>query len=80
MEENGYYYKIASPEKALCDKLYTLSPVKNKSELKNLLFDDLRIDREEFEKLDKNKLLQLIPFYHSTNLKILEKIVKDKQG
>ena len=27
--ENGYSYQIASVEKALCDKLYTLKPVKN---------------------------------------------------
>lgn len=75
-EENGYYYKIASPEKALCDKLYTVSPVRNKKELISLLFDDLRIDTDAFDQLDKKKLLQLIKLYRSTNLKILEKIVR----
>ncbi len=51
-EENGYSYQIATPEKALCDKLYSLSPVKNINELRELLFDDLRIDESEFWKLD----------------------------
>ena len=46
IEENGYSYQIAIPEKALCDKLYTLSPVKNLNELQFLLFNDLRIDEE----------------------------------
>ena len=33
MEENNYTYQIATPEKALCDKLYTLHPIKNMKEL-----------------------------------------------
>ena len=32
-EENGYGFQIASPEKALCDKLYTISPLKNRAGL-----------------------------------------------
>lgn len=42
--EKNYSYQIATPEKALCDKLYTLSSLKNYKELENMLFDDLRID------------------------------------
>ncbi|WP_303148743.1 nucleotidyl transferase AbiEii/AbiGii toxin family protein [uncultured Cloacibacillus sp.] len=33
VHEGEYYYRIASPEKALCDKLYSVSPVANLSEL-----------------------------------------------
>ena len=76
MEENGYSYQIATPEKALCDKLYTISPVSNLTELKELLFDDLRIDEDEFEKLDKNTLETLAPLYHSTNLNLLAKLIR----
>ena len=33
---NGQYsYQVATPEKALCDKLYTISPVTSVKELKN---------------------------------------------
>lgn len=32
-EENNYSYQIATPEKALCDKLYTLTPLLNYSNL-----------------------------------------------
>jgi hypothetical protein len=76
IEENGYSYQIATPEKALCDKLYTISPVSNLTELKELLFDDLRIDEDEFEKLDHNTLETLAPLYHSTNLNLLAKLIR----
>ena len=75
MQEGDYSYWLASPCKALCDKLYTLKPVKNKKELKTLLFEDLRIDEDEFNKLDKQVLLDLCPLYKSTNLNILRKII-----
>ena len=75
-EENGYSYQIASPEKALCDKLYTLPPAKNLTELQVLLFNDLRIDEQEFAKLDKASIAELAPLYHATNLKLLNKLIK----
>ena len=75
IEEGEYRYWIATPCKALCDKLYTLKPCKNKKELKELLFEDLRIDAEEFNKLDKQLLLDLCPLYKSTNLKLLRKVI-----
>lgn len=74
--EGDYIYQIATAEKALCDKLYTLSPVKNKKELASLLFDDLRIDEIEFSKLDKQRLLRLCELYHCTNMKMLAKLVR----
>jgi hypothetical protein len=76
IEENGYSYQIATPEKALCDKLYTISPASNLTELKELLFDDLRIDEDEFEKLDQDTLETLAPLYHSTNLNLLAKLIR----
>lgn len=75
-EENGCSYQIATPEKALCDKLYSLSPVKNLSELRALLFEDLRIDEQEFWKLNMSALNELAPLYHSTNLNLLSKLIR----
>ena len=54
--EDNYSYQIASPEKALCDKLYTLKPLNNYSNLENMLFNDLRIDKENFNKLNIEKI------------------------
>ena len=77
---NGQYsYQVATPEKALCDKLYTLSPVRSIGALKALLFEDLRIDEEELYKLDKEKILKIAPMYHSTNLNLLVKLFKEER-
>ena len=75
-EENGYSYQIATPEKAICDKLYSLPPAKNLSELRTLLFDDLRIDEQEFWLLDMNSLNELAPLYRANNLKLLSKLIR----
>lgn len=75
-EENGYSYQIATPEKALCDKLYTLSPAKKMTELQALLFNDLRVDEQEFAKLDKASIAELAPLYRATNLKLLGKLIR----
>lgn len=77
--DGDYVYQIATPEKALCDKLYTISPVKSIRELKALLFDDLRIDENEFSKLNKNDILEIAPLYHSTNLNFLAKMIKGEK-
>ena len=78
VEENGYVYQIAIPEKALCDKLYTISPVSNYSELENLLFKDLRIDTDEFEKIDINAIRQISESYHCRNVDILYRFMRRK--
>lgn len=80
VEENGYSYQIASAEKALCDKLYTMQPVKNKKELSMLLFSDLRIDKILFDKLNKDDIMQLAPLYKSTNLKLLMKTISSRRA
>lgn len=77
MQEGDYHYLIASPEKALCDKLYSLKPVKNKKEMIYLLFTDLRIDQELLMNLDFSKIKKMCDLYHSQNLKILKKVLGD---
>lgn len=74
--DNLYSYQVASAEKALCDKLYTLSPVKNVKELNQMLFEDLRIDIDRFNELNKENILKIAPLYHSKNLNILVKLIK----
>jgi hypothetical protein len=70
-KEGDYYYRMALPEKALCDKLYTLSSVRNVKELSTLLFEDLRIDEQEFQKLNAEIIQDLSEKYHATNIKKL---------
>ena len=75
-EEKDYSYQIASPEKAICDKLYTLKPLNNYSNLENMLFNDLRIDKENFNKLNTEKIEKLNNLYHSTNVNLLKKYMR----
>lgn len=77
-EEGEYSYLIAAPEKALCDKLYSLPPVNTVKGLRSLLFEDLRIDESEFEKLNLNELCELAPLYKSTTLNTLLKLIRRK--
>jgi predicted transcriptional regulator of viral defense system len=79
IEEDNYSYQIATPEKALCDKLYTISPIKSVIALKKLLFEDLRIDETKFNQLNKETLLELAPLYRSTNLNFLTKLLKGRK-
>ncbi|MFA7672967.1 MAG: hypothetical protein WCY62_03835 [Clostridia bacterium] len=76
MQEDGYVYSIATPEKALCDKLYELNPVRNLSELKDLLFDNMRIDKSEFSKLNADVISELSELYHSNNIRFLAKLMQ----
>lgn len=76
IREGEYYYRIAKPEKALCDKLYIVSPVANMSELARLLMDDLRIEESLLLELDVEKVEMLSERYHSTNVKKLAAMLR----
>ena len=69
---DGYVYFIATKEKAFCDYLYT-RPYQATSieDFKAYLFDDLRIDIDEFELLDFNFILKIAPLYKKKNFKYL---------
>ena len=75
VKEGEYYYAIATPEKAICDKLYTLKPVKNKKEMYDLLFNDLRIDINVLKEMNIGDLNILCDIYKSTNMKFLKKVI-----
>lgn len=70
---------IASREKALLDMISVLSPRKSIKEIKDLIFNDLRIDEDIFEKLDKTKMIELCDLYYNKSLKILKKFLGAKK-
>ena len=74
--EKGYRYLLASPEKALCDKLYELPPCGNRAELSAMLFDDIRIDEDAFAGLDFAKLYELAGHYRCKNHRILRSLIR----
>lgn len=74
--EGDYTFQIATKEKALCDKLYTMKVASNQKELRAMLFDDLRIDIDEFRNLDGRRIQEISNAYHSTNVSLLYQIYK----
>lgn len=76
VQEGDYFYRIAEPEKALCDQLYTISPVPNQKELLHLLTEDLRIESAAIKNLDKEKIASYSNAYHSTNVKRLDALLR----
>lgn len=72
-------FMIASPEKALCDLLYTLKPVSSLREMEGLLFESLRIDDNEFAKLSLPDIEEIARSYHCTNVTYLEKMMKRRK-
>lgn len=70
-KEGDYSYIIASPEKAICDQLYNTQLVKNYKELESLLFEDLRIDEQEFKKLNVEDISILSDKFGCTNIRKL---------
>ncbi len=74
--ENQYAYTIATVEKALCDQLYKTRPVSNYKELEQLLFEDLRIDEQELNKINTENIRFLAEKYSSTNVQKLNHWMK----
>ena len=75
--ENGYSCAIASPEKAICDQLYTISPCDNRTALKRCLYEDLRIEPSAFATLDMDALSELAGLYSTKNHKLLILLAKE---
>lgn len=79
-EENNYSYQIATKEKALCDKLYTLKTLNNYSDLKKMIFEDLRIDIDSFNNLNTEKIEKLSNLYHSKNVKLFARYKRSTEN
>ena len=71
-------YLIATREKALCDKLYIMPPVRSLKDIKEMLFEDLRIDEGIIYSLNKDDLKVLSSLYHSNNVSLLNKLVNKR--
>ncbi len=76
IHEGDYSYLIADAEKAVCDKLYTIPPASNIRDIERIIFNDLRIDEEDFYKLDLDKLSKYAKLYNATNLDMLIKLLR----
>jgi predicted transcriptional regulator of viral defense system len=77
VEIEGRRFFIATPEKALCDKLYDSRGIciRSRSALKDYLFMSLRIDAEELQKLDAQALNLIGERYRSRKVRLLAGVV-----
>lgn len=74
--ENGYGFQIASPEKAICDQLYKISPLSNRKELEEFLLNDLRVYENDFYNLDFIEIFEIAGHYNTQNHKLLQAYVR----
>ncbi|MBE5847432.1 MAG: hypothetical protein E7300_07085 [Lachnospiraceae bacterium] len=66
-----FSWNMATPEKAVCDLLYTRKPLKNTQDLLGFLFEGMRIEEEDFRELDAEKMRFFAGLYDYRNLKLL---------
>lgn len=78
LSNDEYTVRIATKEKAICDSLSKWRVVNSVKELKELLFEDKRIDEDEFKTCDFVLLLRLASLYKKTNLTLLSKFIKEE--
>lgn len=68
-------YLIASPEKALCDKLYLASSLGDIKTLEVFLYEDLRMDESGLARLDRRLVQALAKVSGKHNLMLLKEIL-----
>jgi hypothetical protein len=71
IEEDGIYYLIASPEKALCDTVYKTAGVVTPDEIEQLLLEDWRMERDDLLRLDNEFIQWIAPRYRKKSLTAL---------
>ena len=74
--DGEYRYQIATKEKAVLDMLYIVPPVKTIKALKELLFEDLRIEEELFFDLDFEFMEEAARLYKTNNHNLLIKFLR----
>lgn len=75
IQDGDYVARIATKEKAICDSLCKWPVVHSVKDLKQLLFEDKRIDEEEFASSNFVDMLLIAKKYHKTNITLLVKLI-----
>jgi len=73
--ESSPSFLIASPEKAVCDQLYTIKKIRAISSVEELLYEDFRIESAVFNELDFNILYELAGLYCTETHEIFKKFL-----
>lgn len=73
--QDGREYRMASKEKAVCDKLYQIPSIRTLNDIDALMFDDLRFDEEEITSMDMDLVADLAGRYHSTTVSTMARFL-----
>ena len=76
--ERGQAFLIASPEKALADKIVSMrgAPIVSIGEIERFLEEDLRIDAEAVRALSSERIDEYAGCYRSRRLRLLSAVVR----
>ncbi len=79
--DDGGAFLMATPEKALVDKIFAdrTSEIRTIKGLETYLFDDLRIDQDLFDKLNRSDMNDYVNRYASSKLQLLGSLLRRHQ-
>lgn len=72
---DGRGYLIATPEKALVDRVYREKGITSRSAMKELLFDNMRIDPDQLRTLDLAGMSRILSRYSEAHMKTLSSVI-----
>ena len=75
--EDDYEYFLATPAKAVCDKLYKMPSTRSYKGLETLMFNDLRFDEEEIMSLDVKTIREYAELYRCTTITTLRDYLEE---
>ncbi|PKL50333.1 MAG: hypothetical protein CVV42_03500 [Candidatus Riflebacteria bacterium HGW-Riflebacteria-2] len=79
-QENGMNFLIASPEKALCDMIYRTGKVCRREAMRQLLFEDWRIEPEKLTELDFEVFRFIAPLYRKRVFSCLLSLLAEERS
>lgn len=80
VEWDGRAFRIATREKAVCDELYVMAPIRSRKDLEGYLYDDMRIEEEDILSLDRGLVRELSRGYHCTSVSTLRDYLDREAG
>ncbi len=75
--DDGRGFLLASPEKAIADKVYFSKGLKSLNDLRTFLFDNLRVEQEEFSGMDAHFFQELATVENRTSLRLLSELARE---
>lgn len=76
IRDGGYAWWLAGPEKALCDELYIKPAVRTLGDIRDMLFDDLRIYEEGLMDMDAGLISKLAEKYRCSNVRLFARLAE----